>query len=307
MTDLDPLLREAMARVRGPIDARPSLTDVRRTRPPPQPHRRMAAVGGRWRAPAWPPPALIIRRDGSGRPQPAARPTPRRPNSRRPPTTFDLPAIRHHHDGGVRRADGHDHGPVVWDALSSSARQRSAGVARRCRAAGSAAADDDADRRTVRLHTRLSAGHVHLRRMARDRQEHRLRRCRGDAGDEPEHRLLDPARRGRRAGDAVLAPRRRRPTRTATSHRPTISVTSGVMLIDGGAPAGAMDDAYQRLAGYDRTIVPGTGKTVEQTMVMPIDDNVAMATAVGTSSASTDSTPGTRHSSPLRYRASWPS
>ena len=53
------------------------------------------------------------------------------------------------------------------------------------------------------------------------------------------------------------------------------------MLIDGGAPAGAMEDAYQRLAGYDRTIVPGTGKTVEQTELMPIGDNIAMATAVG--------------------------
>ena len=32
------------------------------------------------------------------------------------------------------------------------------------------------------------------------------------------------------------------------------------MLIDGGAPAGAMEDAYQRLAGYNRTIVPGHGQ-----------------------------------------------
>ena len=42
-----------------------------------------------------------------------------------------------------------------------------------------------------------------------------------------------------------------------------------------------MEDAYQRLAGYDRTIVPGTGKTVEQTVLMPIGGNTAMATAVG--------------------------
>lgn len=62
----------------------------------------------------------------------------------------------------------------------------------------------------------------------------------------------------------------------------TISVFDGVMLIDGGAPAGAMEDAYQRLAGYDRTIVPGSGKSASQTMLMPIDQNEPMAAAVGT-------------------------
>ena len=53
------------------------------------------------------------------------------------------------------------------------------------------------------------------------------------------------------------------------------------MLIDGGAPAGAMQDAYRRLAGYNRTVVPGSGKTVEQTLLMPIGDNASMASAVG--------------------------
>ena len=61
----------------------------------------------------------------------------------------------------------------------------------------------------------------------------------------------------------------------------TISLFDGIMLIDGGAPAGAMEDAYQRLNGYNRVIVPGIGKTVEQTMVMPIGGNDALATAVG--------------------------
>ena len=61
----------------------------------------------------------------------------------------------------------------------------------------------------------------------------------------------------------------------------TLALFDGIMLIDGGAPAGAMEDAYQRLAGYDRTIVPGTGKTIGQTILMPIGNNTAMATAVG--------------------------
>jgi hypothetical protein len=61
----------------------------------------------------------------------------------------------------------------------------------------------------------------------------------------------------------------------------TLGIFDGIILIDGGAPDGAMEDAYQRLAGYDRTIIPGNGKTFEQTMLMPIGDNIAMATAVG--------------------------
>jgi hypothetical protein len=74
---------------------------------------------------------------------------------------------------------------------------------------------------------------------------------------------------------------------TTTSNDPnnetptTISLFDGVVLIDGGAPAGAMDDAYGRLPGYNRVIVPGSGKTVKQTIVMPIGGNDALATAVG--------------------------
>lgn len=61
----------------------------------------------------------------------------------------------------------------------------------------------------------------------------------------------------------------------------TVSIFEGVILLDAGAPAGAMEDAYQRLAGYDRTIVPSTGKASEQTMVMPIGGNGPMASSVG--------------------------
>jgi hypothetical protein len=67
----------------------------------------------------------------------------------------------------------------------------------------------------------------------------------------------------------------------ATATSTTVSIFEGVTLIDGGAPAGAMDDAFQRLADYNRTIVPSSGKTVEQTMVMPIGNNTSIATAVG--------------------------
>ena len=42
-----------------------------------------------------------------------------------------------------------------------------------------------------------------------------------------------------------------------------------------------MEDAYQRLIGYNRTIVPGSGKLVEQTMLMPIGLGQPMASALG--------------------------
>ena len=61
----------------------------------------------------------------------------------------------------------------------------------------------------------------------------------------------------------------------------TISTFEGVVLIDGGAPEGAMEDAYQRLAGYNRTIVPASGKLVEQTVLMPIGLGQPMAVALG--------------------------
>ncbi|MEO7372080.1 MAG: hypothetical protein ABIZ69_14510, partial [Ilumatobacteraceae bacterium] len=41
------------------------------------------------------------------------------------------------------------------------------------------------------------------------------------------------------------------------------------------------EDAYQRLNGYNRTIVPGSGKTIGQTVVMPIGDNTELAKGVG--------------------------
>ena len=42
-----------------------------------------------------------------------------------------------------------------------------------------------------------------------------------------------------------------------------------------------MDDVYQRLAGFNRTIVPSSGKTAAQSEIMPIADTGAMAAAVG--------------------------
>ena len=88
-------------------------------------------------------------------------------------------------------------------------------------------------------------------------------------------------------GDVVQSIFASDPTLATTTTDPnnetptTISLFDGVVLIDAGAPAGAMEDAYQRLPGYDRVIVPGSGKTTDHTMVMPIAGNDALATGVG--------------------------
>lgn len=65
MTDLDPLLREAMASVRGPVAARPSLSDVRH-RARRRNHRRMAVTAVVVTCAGVATTALIIRRDSSG-------------------------------------------------------------------------------------------------------------------------------------------------------------------------------------------------------------------------------------------------
>ena len=65
MTDLDPLLHEAMSRVRGPVDARPSLIDVRR-RARRHNRRRMTATVGVVACTGVATAALIIRRDSAG-------------------------------------------------------------------------------------------------------------------------------------------------------------------------------------------------------------------------------------------------
>jgi hypothetical protein len=62
MNDLDPILREAMARVHHPVDLRPSLRDVRR-RARRHGRRRMAATAGALACTGVATAALIIRRD----------------------------------------------------------------------------------------------------------------------------------------------------------------------------------------------------------------------------------------------------
>ncbi len=277
MTDLDPLLREAMARVEGPIDARPSLTDVRR-RARRRTHRRMAVVGSALACTGVATAALVIRRDGLG--SPAAGISADASSPEPTPTTVYAPA-------GIFPTTSVFGAPtltitasVVWDALWN-ARYDPSGAGREIGPVDQAAADVMPTAQQFGCTSGECASDVHLRRLARDRQDHRLRRSRRDAGSEPGIDFSAPPVEGavlQTPYSPVVVP----PDASGNETPTTISVFDGVMLIDGGAPAGAMEDVYQRLAGYNRTIVPGSGKTVEQTMVMPIGGIDAMATSVGT-------------------------
>ena len=107
MTDLDPLLNDAMARVRGPVDARPSLTDVRR-RARRHNRRRMTATVGVVACTGVATAALIVRRDSAGTSSVASAPAPSSGDLDAAPTTtgffpsdttttvFGVPATDHH-------------------------------------------------------------------------------------------------------------------------------------------------------------------------------------------------------------------
>jgi hypothetical protein len=275
MTDLDPLLREAIARVHGPINPRPSLTDVRR-RARRRTHRRMAAVGGALACTGVATAALVIRRDGLESPSAgisvdASSPQPA-------PSTTYLPAL------GVTTTSVYGAptititASVVWDALLSAHDDPS----------GVAVLADPPDQDAVqRMPTPEQFGCTidQCRAMFTYVVWHEIAKTIG-FGDVVEMQAMNPSidfSVPPVEGDVLQTPYSPLvvpPYSTDDVTPTTISVFEGVMLIDGGAPDGALEDAYQRLAGYDRTIVPGTGKTVQQTMVMPIDGNDAMATSV---------------------------
>ena len=276
MIDIDPLLHDAMARVRGPVDARPSLTDIRR-RARRHNRRRMAATAGVVACTGVATAALIIRRD-SAAPSTAgsatvdavdAGPTSTVyiPSDLSTTTTFGLPAMT------VTAS-------AVWDALWNArfdpsgvglvvapADQAAAGVMPTPEQFGCTAPECRAMYNYVIWHEfAIELGFSDVRQMQ---------------SANPAIDFSQPPRAGavlQSAYSSFSVPSSTNPNdQTAT----TISLFDGVLLIDGGAPAGAMEDAYQRLPGYNRTVVPGSGKTVEQTLLMPIGDNASMASAVG--------------------------
>jgi len=270
MTDLDPMLREAMARVRGPVDTRPSMTDVRR-RARRRNQRRMVALGGAMAVTGVATAGLIIRRDAAG-------PSAAIPADTTSPaiasTTYPLGSTTTVDTRPQRTVDA----SLVWDALLSARNDPAGG-------AFLTAPADEAAAHTMPAAEQFGCTTDDCRAMFTYVVWHELAKLLG-FGDLLELQAANPNvdfTIPPVAGDVLQTPYAGGGFTTVPGidETPTtLSLFDGVVLIDGGAPAGAMEDAYQRMPGYNRVIVPSSGKTVEQTMVMPIGDNTALASAV---------------------------
>jgi hypothetical protein len=281
MSDLDPLITEAIARVKGPTAARPSISDVHR-RARRHNRRRMAATVGAVACTGVATAALIIRRDtttqvaSSGETDATGAPL-----GMAAPTTIYLPDVNGISPTTmVPMSTSRTIDPsFVWDVLLSLQNDPSA--------AGLVYPADTRDVDTMPTAEMFGCTTEECGAMFNYIVWHEIAAVMGffdvqqmqgmNSGIDFSHLP--------RTGDVLQAvhssyiePALGQSINGETTT--TLSIFGGIVLIDGGAPQGAMEDAYQRLNGYNRTIVPGAGKTVEQSEVMPIGSNEAIAAAV---------------------------
>ena len=281
MNDLDPLLREALARVERPVDLHPSISDVRR-RARRHNRRRMVATAGAVACTGVATAALIIRRDST---DPAA--IDQSDSTEQPalpigeytttiaaglfgPTTTMIPA--------QRTIDA----SFVWAVLSNLQNDPSAAGLVWVYPADTPNVDQMPTAENFGCSTeecRAMFNYIVWHELARslgffDVQQMQSMNSGIDFSQLPrEGDVLQTAY------SAFIEPL---PANTVNGDTTTtLSLLEGVTLIDGGAPEGAMEDAYQRLVGLNPTIVDGTGKSIEQSMVMPIGDNTSLAAVVG--------------------------
>ena len=273
MNDLDPILREAMTRVRGPIEARPSLSDVRR-RARRRNRRRMAVTAGVVACTGVATTALIIRRDSAG------------PSAAGQSDRTDAPVATTIYQPGANQTTTTTYGlptmtitsSSVWDALWN-ARYDPAGAALAIEPADQAAAD------VMPTPEQFGCTSAECRAMYNYVIWHEIA---GELGffDVSAMQTFNPAidfSQPPREGDVLQSAYSSlvSPTTSNLYTTTTFGIFEGILLIDGGAPAGAMDDAMQRLTGFNPTIVAGTGKSVGQSMLMPIADHDMIAQSVG--------------------------
>jgi hypothetical protein len=277
MNDLDPLLHDAMARVRGPVDARPSVTDVRR-RARRHNRRRMTATVGAVACAGVATAAVIIHRD-------AVAPSVAGDADSTAVAGFPTTTISGVFLGGTSTFPTTTLEPAkvvldatfVWNALANLQSDPSA--------VGFSSLLTDVDRSQMPTAEMFGCTTDACVCMFNYVVWHELARVLGFFDMQPMqeyNRAIDFSQLPH-DGDVLLTPSFFSvPPQTVNGETTTstISVYESIVLIDGGAPAGAMEDAYQRLSSYSRSIVPSIGKTVEHTMVMPVGDNSAFAVAV---------------------------
>lgn len=126
MNELDPILREAMARVRHPVDPRPSITDVRR-RARRHSRRRMTATAGALACTGVATAALIIRRDSANTSTSATPDGSSNTNSETTTMFLGLPSTTIYL-GSTPPPEFVVDAPLVWEALQSAAQDPSGGA-----------------------------------------------------------------------------------------------------------------------------------------------------------------------------------
>ncbi|MEP7204260.1 MAG: hypothetical protein ABI894_16735 [Ilumatobacteraceae bacterium] len=278
MNDLDPLISQAMARVAQPTDARPSVSDVHR-RARRHNRRRMTATVGAVACAGLASAALLIRRDGDSTRTVASGAAGSTDEGVGATTTFPLAL-----GGPTTLAMAPQltiDASTVWDALANLEADPSA--------AGMALVPLPGDVDRAHMPTAEMFGcttdacatlfnYVVWHQVGSmlgffDVQQMRDMNSGIDFSKLPQAGDVLQTVSSSFYPPATTMPGDETPT--------TISVFDGVMLIDGGAPVGAMNDAFGRLAGFNRTIFPSSGKTVDKTVLMRSGINDSMASAVG--------------------------
>ena len=282
MNDIDPLLHEAMANVKGPVDLHPSVSDVHR-RARRHYRRRMVATAGAVACTGVATAALIIRRDSTSLSVSSATD----PSGLVVASTTYPPFVEGRTGVEVASRTTIDVF-FVWDALSNIRSDPSA--------AGLVYPTDDVDSDQMPTAEMFGCTTQGCGAMFNYVVWHEIARVLGFSGVQ-EMQEMNPSvdfAQLPHAGDVLQwvdssyagglpattigvddrRPRRQRdPDNDRHLRRRHLDRRRRT--------PGAMEDAYQRLAGYDRTVVPGTGKTVEQTLLMPIGGNGRWQLAIG--------------------------
>lgn len=301
MNDLDPLLRDAMASVRRPVDARPSLTDVRR-RARRRNRRRTGVVAGALACTGVAATALIVRRDTSSPSAGVAESADGSTlgsvgESTLTPTTLAYVPVSMYPTTVPGLSTRTIDASLVWSALqylrndptaagfvlppqdSSSTDQMPTDDVLGCSTDSCRAMFPFVVWHAVALYVGYG-GDVWAMQAANPNVDFSVAPVEGVVLQTPYQSEVIPTTINPTSVPITTT------TMLADNTTTTAAAFDGIILVDAGAPVGAMDDAYQRLAGYNRTIVPSAGKAAPRTMVMitaPNESVTSMASSIANS------------------------